>query len=1111
MPLNPILLELATKRAKDDDGPGPPPNYRPAVGQVNRCASCNNFESSGMCLKFKTPVDPNFVCDEYEQKALDLPTSASVSPGAGTLDAGLAPVVAGAGTEVKMSSTKAAQTLNMGTGSIMPPGAPTQRPSMLPAQALPTAKPLVGAQPGDPSINPGPPQPTQQAEAQPTTSGAFVAPQTPQTQSQAQPPPPQEQAQAPQPGAFKPSPVVALYGGHPALEAYAQFVAPDPNVPVAKQARDEARKAQKALILGLASASERAKEAATVAQVLEIGTSKRRRKSARANLTGMCREAERLAIVKMGAIGVAGNAHPPASMVNNAVTGAGPVGKGSSMPATGAGPRLNPQPTGAGQDTKLSGVPQVRTKLSSLVSPSTPSTQGGQQSTARIMTTEINMVNNLLSYGNTLEQHLTAKQAELKQESDVLGLSALAEHAVALLKSAANPVDTLAGQNRYAVGGSAWFQQQRELGRSPADIMNEAKLLRQHRYNEQPAPPSPTMSWGQFNAQEDPKARAYEAQSYRPSKSVPTPAPASAPAPAPTSGTSGLRQGLLESFGGPNQMSWGQFNAQEDPKDRAYKAQQAARSAWAANPADPKSRQAYLDTDRAEYDAAAAHHAQLQSTMRDIGPFTRGAYKPPVTGPSGLAPAPDLSGAKKLVAPKPTKQLTATPTAGPKLASADNAINLLVERAVELTIKRAWEWARHAALILVKRGDVDEMVERAINSTRTGGAPGSPVPTAPPASHVRDTDYSSGGGTSYNDGGGGDYGAPETPSPSAPAKPAPTEVAEAPAVAGAGVAGAGAEAPAAPAPAQPNMAQMVAEQQAQMLQMQNQQRASQQMMRNPVYRRWAQQQALQQNPEYQRFQQAQQRGETAGAAPTFISPTTRGASSANPRGEAATYVRKKMEAEKQRYAQSGQPLPSHVERYFASQPQAPMAPAPTSAPAPATTPQSVNLPRSAEEMSGAPHQAPNLPPGATASSDAGPLAPGTNPNPYVTGGFAAAPEPARGVEGPGGMLPNTATGRPYKGDTSIPGRYGLNNTFPRLAARARGDTSVTGGDATQQSYEGRPVLQSPVATARPNIRPSGGNNAGAAPKPTPITAAPKPALIHEPESSGKTPFSPGGS
>lgn len=57
------------KRADDSQpsAPEPPPNYRPAVGAINRCASCKSFTGpTGQCKKYKTRVDSNYVCDMWE-------------------------------------------------------------------------------------------------------------------------------------------------------------------------------------------------------------------------------------------------------------------------------------------------------------------------------------------------------------------------------------------------------------------------------------------------------------------------------------------------------------------------------------------------------------------------------------------------------------------------------------------------------------------------------------------------------------------------------------------------------------------------------------------------------------------------------------------------------------------------------------------------------------------------------------------------------------------------------------------------------------------------------------------------------------------------------------
>ncbi len=53
------------KAASTDEGPQPPPNYRQALGQTNKCESCKHF-AQGMCSKFQAQVDPGYVCDAWE-------------------------------------------------------------------------------------------------------------------------------------------------------------------------------------------------------------------------------------------------------------------------------------------------------------------------------------------------------------------------------------------------------------------------------------------------------------------------------------------------------------------------------------------------------------------------------------------------------------------------------------------------------------------------------------------------------------------------------------------------------------------------------------------------------------------------------------------------------------------------------------------------------------------------------------------------------------------------------------------------------------------------------------------------------------------------------------
>src|SRR5947209_2134254 len=55
-----------TKKAAPGQ-PQPPPNYRPAPGQINKCSDCKYFTgTTGRCDKFQTQVDSNFVCDAWE-------------------------------------------------------------------------------------------------------------------------------------------------------------------------------------------------------------------------------------------------------------------------------------------------------------------------------------------------------------------------------------------------------------------------------------------------------------------------------------------------------------------------------------------------------------------------------------------------------------------------------------------------------------------------------------------------------------------------------------------------------------------------------------------------------------------------------------------------------------------------------------------------------------------------------------------------------------------------------------------------------------------------------------------------------------------------------------
>lgn len=303
--LNPILLELALTKSSADkkNSPQQPPNYRLAFGEVNKCASCKNFVQ-GHCKKFNIGVEPDGVCDAFEPKDMQLPPPVAISPGAGVTDVA-APIAAGMGTEVKMSSDgkdsiapmidhgpvvaaplkhdndrassgspnpsldesvknqdrrpheymeeaegdvnnnpRATATLfgvaakaagarrtikraAMPNPTINPAGLQPKMPHVMQNAAqgvtLPQARPLVGAQPGDPSMNPGPPAGPKGTPSTPPPQGSQAAPSDPGAQ-QAAPQPPAPQAQP----AFKPSPLVALYGQEPSVSTYAKFVPPAP-------------------------------------------------------------------------------------------------------------------------------------------------------------------------------------------------------------------------------------------------------------------------------------------------------------------------------------------------------------------------------------------------------------------------------------------------------------------------------------------------------------------------------------------------------------------------------------------------------------------------------------------------------------------------------------------------------------------------------------------------------------------------------------------------------------------------------------------------------------------------------------------------------------------
>jgi 8-oxo-dGTP pyrophosphatase MutT (NUDIX family) len=64
-----IGKEASTRKRAEDDSPKAPPNYRDALGEVNKCASCQHFAPPGQCSKYKTPVDANFTCDDFTPDA----------------------------------------------------------------------------------------------------------------------------------------------------------------------------------------------------------------------------------------------------------------------------------------------------------------------------------------------------------------------------------------------------------------------------------------------------------------------------------------------------------------------------------------------------------------------------------------------------------------------------------------------------------------------------------------------------------------------------------------------------------------------------------------------------------------------------------------------------------------------------------------------------------------------------------------------------------------------------------------------------------------------------------------------------------------------------------
>jgi hypothetical protein len=117
MPLNPLLIQLAIDRVKraDDTGynnihkdkPQQPPYYRPAFAEVAKCASCMYMiQTGGMCDKYNVLVDPNFVCNSYRQKHINLPDAPAVDPGFGDQGNTVSQLTGGTAEIPKMASSK---------------------------------------------------------------------------------------------------------------------------------------------------------------------------------------------------------------------------------------------------------------------------------------------------------------------------------------------------------------------------------------------------------------------------------------------------------------------------------------------------------------------------------------------------------------------------------------------------------------------------------------------------------------------------------------------------------------------------------------------------------------------------------------------------------------------------------------------------------------------------------------------------------------------------------------------------------------------------------------------------------------------------------------------
>ena len=137
--------------------------------------------------------------------------------------------------EEETKETKATKSANlpvpMSTPTISPtdlmPKGISAMPNAAQGVTLPPSRPLVAAQPGDPSFTVKAPEGPKGLPNTGSAQGGQTAP-TPPPAGQ---PPPQQPAPQATPGAFKPSPLVTLYGNDPNapdVQTYAKFVPPAP-------------------------------------------------------------------------------------------------------------------------------------------------------------------------------------------------------------------------------------------------------------------------------------------------------------------------------------------------------------------------------------------------------------------------------------------------------------------------------------------------------------------------------------------------------------------------------------------------------------------------------------------------------------------------------------------------------------------------------------------------------------------------------------------------------------------------------------------------------------------------------------------------------------------